>query len=58
MAIDKVLTERRIIQLKERPLNISEFLAPLSSSYFTSSDIYTKMIVRLFKILKFNKYYI
>jgi len=30
-AIAKVLTERRILQLRERPLSITEFIGPLSN---------------------------
>lgn len=32
-AIDRVLTERRISKLEAKPLDLKEFLGPLSASY-------------------------
>lgn len=41
-AIEKVITERRIMQLKERPLAISEFIIPLGNQPITYQQEYFK----------------
>ena len=37
-----MLTEHRISSLKNRPLNISEFIGPLSLTQHVDADTYTK----------------
>eukprot|EP00826_Nyctotherus_ovalis_P053990 TRINITY_DN704_c0_g2_i7.p1 TRINITY_DN704_c0_g2~~TRINITY_DN704_c0_g2_i7.p1 ORF type:complete len:828 (-),score=357.22 TRINITY_DN704_c0_g2_i7:684-3167(-) len=40
LACEKVLTEQRIVALKNRPLLLSEFIGPLSATYTTSAGEY------------------
>jgi len=53
MCMNKVLTERRMLRIKDEPIKLSEFVGPLSSSYTTSPGEFLRFKVHQIFIFQF-----
>lgn len=45
MAIDKVLTERRLLKIGEEPIKLNEFVGAMSNVPFTSKEEFSEFKV-------------